>query len=282
MAKRKRLDSAFGFLCLSAALIGVGILVLLLYRIFADGIGRLSLSFIEGELSQRPKHAGIWPAIAGTSYVMILTGGIAVPIGVAAAVYLEEFTTHRNRLTDFIQLNIANLAGVPSIVYGLLGLAVFVRYARMGNSMLAGALTMALLILPMIIIVTQEALRSVPGSFREASLGLGSTRWQAIRYQVLPSALPGIFTGIILAISRAIGETAPLVVVGAVVGIVSAPTSLNDRYTALPLQIFNWAQDPREEAHLVSAAAIVVLMIGLLLLNSIAIVLRNRVKNRRS
>lgn len=282
LAKRKRIDFAFKILCAGAALVGVIILILLLYRIFADGIGRLSIGFLRGDISQRPLKAGIWPAIVGTGYVMLLTGVIAVPVGVAAAIYLEEFTPQKNKFTEFIQLNIANLAGVPSIVYGLLGLAVFVRYAGMGTSMLAGALTMALLILPMIIIVTQESLRAVPSSFREASLGLGSTLWQAIRYQVLPSALPGIFTGIILALSRAIGETAPLVVVGAVVGIVSTPTSLRDRYTALPLQIFNWAQDPRAEAHRVSAAAIVVLMIGLLFLNSIAIVLRNRAKQRRS
>lgn len=275
-SRRRRLDLAFRTVCFGAAGLGVLLLAVLLYRIFADGLPKLSLEFIKSDLSSRPVRSGIFPAIAGSLIVMLVTSMIAVPIGVGAAVYLEEFNVKKNRFTRFIQLNISNLAGVPSIVYGLLGLAVFVRAANMGYSVLAGALTMALLILPMIIIVTQESLRAVPSSFREASLGLGSTQWQSIRHQVLPSALPGIFTGIILAVSRALGETAPLIVVGAVAGVVGIPPNLGSRYTVLPMQIYTWSSDARVEAHAVAATGIVVLMAVLLLLNSVVIVLRSR------
>jgi phosphate transport system permease protein len=277
-ARRRRADAIFRYLCFGAAGIGVFLLGLLLFRIFADGIGRLSTEFITEDLSRRPKKTGIWPAIVGSFYVMVLTGLIAVPIGVAAAVYLEEFNTRKNRVTEFIQLNIANLAGVPSIVYGLLGLAVFVRWFALEQSILSGALTMSLLILPMIIIVTQEALKAVPRSYREGSLALGSTPWQAIRFQVLPNASAGILTGIILALSRAIGETAPLIVVGAAYYVTKLPTDLNDRYTVLPMQIFSWAGDAQQEFNRAAAAAIVVLMVALLALNSVAIYLRSRAR----
>jgi phosphate transport system permease protein len=210
LARRKRADRLFGYLCFGAVGLGVFLLALLLYRIFGDGLPRLSVDFVRGDLSRRPNRTGIWPAIVGSTCVMVVTAAIAVPVGVAAAIFLEEFTMRKNRLTEFIQLNISNLAGVPSIVYGLLGLAVFVRWMQLGTSIIAGALTMSLLILPMIIIVTQESLRAVSRTYRDGSLALGSTQWQAIRYQVIPAALPGIMTGIILAISRAVGETAPL------------------------------------------------------------------------
>jgi phosphate transport system permease protein len=255
---------------------GVFLLGVLLYRIFGDGLPRISMDFVKGDLSRRPNRTGIWPAIVGSAYVMILTGLIAVPIGVGAAIYLEEFTLKKNRFTNFIQLNIANLAGVPSIVYGLLGLAVFVRWLQLGTSIIAGALTMSLLILPMIIIVTQEALRAVSRTYRDGSLALGSTQWQAIRFQVLPSALPGIMTGIILAVSRAVGETAPLIVVGAAAYLTKLPTNLKDNYTVLPLQIFSWAGDAQQDFNRAAAAGIVVLMVALLVLNSIAIFLRAR------
>ncbi len=268
----------FKFLCFGAAGLGAIVLVLLLGKLVLDGLPKLSLEFVKGSLSSRARRTGIWPALMGTAWIMALTGLIAVPIGVAAAVYLEEFTTRKTKVTEFIQLNISNLAGVPSIVYGLLGLAVFVRWTNLGYSVLAGALTMSLLVLPMIIIVTQEAIRAVPKSYRDGSLALGSTQWQSIRYQVLPSATPGILTGVILAISRAIGETAPLIVVGAVAGVVSSPVSPKDRYTVLPMQIFNWAGDARADFHAVAASAILVLMVALLALNSIAIYLRNRTK----
>jgi phosphate transport system permease protein len=276
LARRKRADRIFEFLCLGAVAFGVFLLGVLLYRIFGDGLPRISMDFVKGDLSRRPNRTGIWPAIVGSAYVMILTGLIAVPIGVGAAIYLEEFTLKKNRLTDFVQLNIANLAGVPSIVYGLLGLAVFVRWLQLGTSIIAGALTMSLLILPMIIIVTQESLRAVSRTYRDGSLALGSTQWQAIRYQVIPAALPGIMTGIILAISRAVGETAPLIVVGAAAYLTELPKGLKSNYTVLPMQIFSWAGDAQQDFNRAAAAGIVVLMVALLALNSIAIFLRAR------
>lgn len=281
LAKRKRADRIFRAFCFFAASLGVLILILFLYKILIDGVGRMSWNFMRTNLSSRPARTGIWPAIVGSAYVMALTAIIAVPMGVAAAVYLEEFNTRKSRLSEFIQLNIANLAGVPSIVYGMLGLAVFVRWMALHESVLSGALTMSLLILPMVIIVTQEALRAVPKGYRDGSLALGSTYWQAIRFQVLPSAAPGIFTGIILAISRAMGETAPLIVVGAAAYVSSIPRNVHDRYTVLPIKIFDWAGEAKPGFNQAAATAILVLMIALLLLNSVAIYLRARARLRR-
>ena len=278
--KRMLIDSAFRWFCFAAAGLGVVLLAVFLVKIFMDGMGRLDWKFITSPLSSRPSRTGIWPAVVGSLYVMVLTGLIAVPIGVGAAIYLEEFTPRKNRFTRFIQLNIANLAGVPSIVYGLLGLAVFVRWLALKQSILSGALTMSLLILPMVIIVTQEALKAVPRTYREGSLALGSTPWQAIRFQVLPAALPGILTGIILALSRAIGETAPLIAVGAASYVSGLPNGLRDRYTVLPIQIFDWAGDARKGFNEAAASAIVVLIVALLALNSLAIILRARARKR--
>jgi len=278
LARRKAADKAFRFVCLGAAAIGVLLLAVFLFRIVKDGLPRLSLDFLSKNLSTRYQRTGIWNAIVGSLYVMAITGFVAVPIGVAAAIYLEEFQLRKTRFTQFIQLNIANLAGVPSIVYGLLGLAVFVRWMSLGESVLAGALTMSLLILPMVIIVTQEALRAVPSSYRDGSIALGSTRWQAIRYQVLPAALPGILTGVILSISRAVGETAPLIVVGAAAYINSVPSGVKDEYTVLPIQIFNWSLEAREGFHATAATSILVLMAFLLVMNSFAIFLRARAR----
>lgn len=280
-AARRRKDQFFKALCFSAAMFGVVLLVVFLYKIVVDGVGRLSWDFLKGDLSSRPGRTGIWQAVVGSVYVMLLTAVVSVPIGVAAAVYLEEFNKRRNRITNFIQLNIANLAGVPSIVYGLLGLAIFVRWMALGPSVIAGALTMSLLILPMVIIVTQEALKAVPSSYREAALALGCTPWQTIRRQVLPAALPGILTGIILALSRAVGETAPLIVVGAASFVSQVPNGLGDRYTALPIQIFDWAGEAKQGFHETAASAIVVLMVFLLLLNSVAIYLRGRAAKKQ-
>lgn len=281
LARRKRADAIFSYACLLAALVGILILVLFLYKIVGDGLGRLSSGFVRGNLSSRPNRTGIWPAIMGSAYVMGLTSLIAVPMGVSAAIYLEEFNTHKTRFSEFVQLNLANLAGVPSIVYGMLGLAVFVRWMELKQSVLSGALTMSLLILPMVIIVTQEALRAVPKGYRDGSLALGSTYWQAIFHQVLPSAAPGIFTGIILSISRAIGETAPLIVVGAAAYVAGAPKGIHDTYTVLPIKIFDWAGEAKQGFNEAAAAAILVLMAALLLLNSIAIVLRAKARLRR-
>lgn len=281
MRRRRRGDLVFKYLCFGAAGVGVVLLFVFLVKIALDGYSRLSADFIRDPLSARPTRTGIWPAIIGSFYVMILTALIAVPIGISAAIYLEEFNTKRNRLTDFIQLNISNLAGVPSIVYGLLGLAVFVRWLALGPSILAGALTMSLLILPMVIIVTQEALKAVPSSYRDGSMALGSTRWQAIRHQVLPNAAPGILTGIILALSRAIGETAPLIVVGAASFVSQLPSGFSDRYTVLPIQIFDWASDSKKGFNEAAASAIIVLIVVLLTLNSFAIFLRARAQKRQ-
>lgn len=273
---RRAADRLFAAVCLGAALVALGLLLLILGRLLLDGLGRLRLDFVFGRLSSRPWRTGVFPAVLGSLWLMALTALVAIPLGVAAAVYLEEFQTRKTGLGRFVQLNIANLAGVPSVVYGLLGLAVFVRGAGLGSSVLAAALTLSLLILPMVILVTQEALRAVPRAYREASLSLGATPWTTIRRQVLPHAAPGILTGVILALSRALGETAPLVVIGAVVGVVSSPTSPSDRFTALPIQIFNWSRDAKPGFHDAAASAIVVLMAGLLAMNALAIFLRNR------
>lgn len=279
-AKRKRLDAAFKGLCFAAAGVGVLLLFMLLYKIFSEGAGRVSFDFLKGALSRRAGKTGIWPAIVGSLYIMFLTAIIALPLGISAAIYLEEFTRRKNRLTRFIQVNIANLAGVPSIVYGLLGLALFNRWLNLGASVWAGALTMSLLILPMVIIVTQEALKAVPNSYREGSLALGSTPWQAIRFQVLPNASSGILTGMILSISRAVGETAPLIAVGAVAYVTSLPTPSNPKYTVLPILIFDWAGEARPGFDKAAAGAIVVLIVSLLFFNSIAIFLRARARKR--
>lgn len=276
LESRKRLDRLFGFLCQMAASIGVLLLVIFLIKIFIDGAGRLNWRFITDSLSQRPGRTGLWPAIVGSIYVMALTTIISVPVGVAAAIYLEEFNRRKTWFINTVQLNISNLSGVPSVVYGLLGRVLFVYAFGFKQSIIAGALTMTLLILPTVIIVTQEALRSVPKSYREGSLALGSTQWQAIRLQVLPNAMPGILTGVILSISRAIGETAPLIVVGAASYVSNLPKGLGDTYTVLPIKIFDWANDSKDEFHQVAASAIIVLMVALLAINSFAIYFRAR------
>lgn len=279
-AGRRRLDKLFGTFCLLALVIAGLMLVLLLYSIFVNGVGRLNLNFITNFPKTNPDLAGIKAGIFGSLYVALITGLVAVPTGVAAAIYLEEFNMRKSKLIEFVQLNIANLAGVPSIVYGLLGLALFVRWLALGRSVTSGALTMSLLILPTIILVCQEALRAVPKGYREGSLALGATRWQTIRRQVLPAASPGIFTGIILSLSRALGETAPLITIGAVTYINFIPAKLSDRFTVLPIQIFYWSGLPDNRFHANAAGAIIVLLALLLLMNALAIYLRSRAQTR--
>jgi len=280
MAPARRFKNRlFSALCLlSIGIAGIA-LIYLLTTIVLDGAPRLSAAFFTEFPSRLPARAGIKAALFGTLWVIGLSALVAVPVGVAAAIYLEELAHRRNRLTAFIQLNISNLAGVPSIVYGLLGLALFVRWLAFDRSILSGALTMALLILPMIILVTQEALKTVPKSLRDGSLALGATKWQTVRKQVLPIAAPGIFTGIILAVSRAIGETAPLITIGAATAWF-VPTKISDGFTVLPIQIFDWSSRPQKGFHENAAAAILVLLIALLMLNSIAIFLRARAQKR--
>jgi len=236
--------------------------------------------FLTGSPSRLPDRAGIWPAILGSLWMMGLTALISVPLSVASAIYLEEYA-EEGWFLRMVQINIANLAGVPSVIYGILGLAIFVRFVALGSSLLAGALTLSLLILPIIIISTQEALRSVPMGIREGAFALGATRWQVIWNHVLPAAAPGILTGVILALSRAIGETAPLIMVGAA-GLVVAPDSIMDQFTVLPIQIFNWTARPQDEFQGLAAAAIVVLMVLLLSMNLTAILLRNYFEGQRA
>jgi phosphate transport system permease protein len=272
---RHRLGEVFRWLCFAAVLFGIAALVVLLVDVSRDGTTWLSLEFLTRFPSRIPERAGVRSAILGTLWMMGLTALVTFPIGVGAAIYLEEYAP-ANRITRLIQTNIANLAGVPSVVYGMLGLAVFVRFMGLGRSVLAGALTLSLLILPVVIISAQEAIRAVPPSLREASYGLGATRWQTIREQVLPVAMPGILTGTILSLSRAIGETAPLILVGAYAYVAFDPSGPLDDFTVLPIQIYNWASLPQEQFHDLAAAAIVVLLVMLLAMNATAIVLRNR------
>jgi phosphate transport system permease protein len=243
------------------------------------GLGRIDWDFITSLPSRRAGSAGIWPAVVGSLWLIVLTALISLPIGVGAALYLEEYG-RRSRLAGIVEVAIANLAGVPSIIYGMLGLAIFVRWVGLGATVLSGALTLALLVLPIVIMSTREALRTVKDSLREGALALGATRWRTIWHVILPMSLPGILTGAILAVSRAIGETAPLVLVGAVTMMTFAPDGFDSKFTALPIQIYDWTSRP-QKAFLVNAAAgIVVLMICLLLLNSVAIWLRNRYQKR--
>jgi phosphate transport system permease protein len=253
----------------------ISVLAVLLYHVAREGFQWIDWQFLSSFPSRFPEKAGIKSSIYGTVWLITLTAGFSIPIGVAAAIYLEEYARD-SRLNRFIEVNIANLAGVPSIVYGILGLAIFVRFFVMGRSVLAGAFTMSLLVLPVLIIASREAIRAVPSSIRQAAFALGATRWQTTRSHVLPSALPGILTGVILALSRAIGETAPLVMIGALTYVAFVPEGPLDAFTALPIQIFNWASRPQEEFHQLAAAGIVVLLVILLLMNSIAIYIRSR------
>jgi|JI10StandDraft_1071094.scaffolds.fasta_scaffold204922_2 phosphate transport system permease protein len=272
-------EIVFRWVCALAVYVPLAILVWLLSDVVATGVARLDWDFLTAPPSRVAGRAGIYPALMGSLWLITLTAVIALPIGVGAAVYLEEYGK-RSRLATVVEIAIANLAGVPSIIYGMLGLGLFVRAMALGETVLAGALTMALLVLPVVIMSSREALRTVKDSLREASLGLGATRWQTTRHIVLPMAMPGILTGAILAVSRAIGETAPLVLVGAVAYVAFAPDGLDAEYTALPMQIFNWTSMPQREFLVNAAAGIVVLMATLLVLNSIAIVLRNRYQRR--
>ena len=251
------------------------ILAVLIWDIASSGARWLSLDLLTNTPSRKPEDAGLRPALLGTLWVIGLTALFAFPVGVGAAVYLEEYAPN-NRWTRLLKTNIANLAGIPSIVYGLLGLGVFVSLLGLGRTVISGALTMALLILPVIIIASQEAIRAVPPSLRQAAFALGATRWQVARDHVIPAAMPGILTGIILSISRAMGETAPLLVVSAAAYVTFNPTGLMSKYTALPMQIYEWARRPQQEFQDLAAAAIIVLLVLLLMLNATAIYLRQR------
>ena len=281
LTNRYIIAKIFHGFCFTVAWSGVLILGVLLFHVTQEGIQWLDLQFLSDFPSRFPAKAGIHSALIGTLWLISLTALFSVPIGIGAGLYLEEFTK-KNRIRQFVDLNISNLAGVPSIVYGMLGLVIFVRWFELNQSVLAGSLTMSLLILPVIIISTREALRAVPNTIRQAAFALGATRWQTIYAHVLPAAFPGILTGIILALSRAIGETAPLIMIGALTYVAFVPDGPMDDFTALPIQIFNWASRPQKEFHELAAAGILVLLIVLLLMNSIAVIIRHRLeKNSR-
>jgi phosphate transport system permease protein len=277
--KRKRKNQLFHGLFFLSTSIGVLALVLLLGQVFIKGIGWINWDFITNFSSRIPENAGIKAAIFGTIWLMAITTPLTFIIGVATAIYLEEYSKD-TKLSRIIQTNIANLAGVPSIVYGLLGLTVFVRVLGFERSILSGALTMTLLVLPIIIVASQEAIRAIPMNQRHASFALGANRWQTIVRVVLPSAIPGILTGAILSLSRALGETAPLVVIGAVSYIAFLPHSVFDGFTAMPIQIYSWSSLPQAEFQNVAAAGIIVLLFMLLSMNALAIYLRNKYQKK--
>jgi phosphate transport system permease protein len=279
--KRRRplSETLFYGACVVAVALPLLVLGWMLVDVASDALGRLDGSFFTNYPSRKAELAGFLPAIVGSLYLIGLTALLAIPIGVGAAVYLEEYATE-GAWTRIIEVNIKNLAGVPSILYGLLGLGVFVRTIGLGRSLLAGACTMALLVLPIVIMTSREALKTVPRSLREASVALGATPWQTVRQVVLPAALPGILTGTILSIARAIGETAPLIVVGALTYVTFLPEGPSSPFTAMPIQIFNWVSRPQRAFLDNAAAGIVVLLATMLLLNATAIWLRNRLQRR--
>ena len=279
LARRRRvrnvLAAVSSVLLFAAAATGIVALIVLLVDVTIDGAGSLSWSFLTSFPSRFAERAGIKAALLGSLWVLGFTTLFSFPLGVATAIWLEEYAP-RNAWTQFVQMNIANLAAVPSIVYGILGLAVFVRALALERSVLAGALTLTLLILPVIIISAQEAIRAVPNSIRLGAYALGATRWQTVQRQVLPMALPGVLTGTILALSRAIGETAPLIMIGALAYVPFAPEGPLDEFTVLPIQIFGWISRPQPEFHRLAAAGILVLVAVLMAFNLAAVLLRNR------
>ncbi len=282
-ARRQRyvkiVSRLFASACMLATLSCISMLVILLWSVIAEGAAWLDVDFLMSFPSRFPAQAGIKSALAGSLWLTGLTALIALPLGVGAAVYLEEYSA-QTRWRKTVQLNISNLAGVPSIVYGILGLGLFVQTFALGRSVISGALTLSLVVLPIIILATQEALRGVPNSIRHASYALGATRWQTVWYQILPASLPGIMTGVILALSRAIGEAAPLVAVGAMAYVPFVPAGPTDQFTALPIQVFNWSARPQAEFHQVAGAAIIVLLVVLVAMNTLAVFVRYRYGKR--
>ena len=267
-----------GFLL--SILIGIAGLAALLIDVLMDGLGFLNWKFMTTYASRKPLESGILAPMAGTVWVVGLTAIFTIPIGIGTAIYLEEFAS-KNRLTRLIELNISNLAGVPSVIYGLLGLAVFVQFLFNGSrNLTAGALTMTLLILPIVIIASQEAIKAVPSSYRDAAYAMGATRWQVVKTVVMPQAVPGMMSGIILALSRAVGESAPILIISSLVWVTFVPTSPDSKFTVLPLQIFTWVSQPQEDFRGIAAAGIIVLLLILLGMNAVAIWIRNKYQVR--
>lgn len=275
LMRRRLTGTIFYGACMAAIGILLISLVLLLVDVLTLGLPWLDLEFLTGVPSRRPERAGILPAMVGSFQVSVIVGLIAFPIGVAAAIYLTEYASD-NRLNRLLQTNISNLAGVPSIIYGILGLAVFVRLLGLGPTVLAAALTMSLLILPVVIIASIEAIKAVPAAQREGAYALGATRWQMVQGSVLPAAAPGIMTGLILAMARAIGEAAPLLLIGASVFVTFLPNPLSGSYTVLPIQVLQWASRPQEDFQGISAATIIVILVLMFVLNALALIVRAR------
>ena len=269
------IDSVFKYTGIFCTFLGLVLLAIFIGNILIDGLQRIDWDFMINLPSRKAEKAGILTAWTGTVWILGLTAIISIPLGVAAGIYLQEYGK-KNRLASIIEVNIANLAGVPSILYGLLGLEVFGRILHFGGSLLAGGFTLALLILPILIVATREALKAVPNSLREASYGMGATKWQTTWFQVLPAASGGILTGIILSLSRAVGETAPLIVIGALAYVPFVAKSPMDEFTVLPMQIFNWVSRPQHEFLVNGAAAIIILLIITFIMNGLAIYLRNK------
>jgi phosphate transport system permease protein len=275
LARRKLTGTVFYGLCLLAIWVLILALALLLFDVFARGLPWLDWDFLTGVPSRNPENAGILPALIGSIYLTVMVGIMTFPTGVAAAIYLSEYAKD-NRLNRFLQTNIGNLAGVPSIVYGIFGLALFVRLLGFGPTLFSGALTLTLLILPIVIIASIEALKAVPQAQREGAYALGASRWQMVRGSLLPAAAPGVMTGIILAMARAIGETAPLILVGAFTFVTFLPAPFSGGYTVLPIQVFQWAARPQADFQGIAAATIIVILVLMFLLNLLALVVRVR------
>ena len=278
LARRKLVGGVFYFVFIAAVMVGIVGLLVLLAQTLVEGLPWLDIEFLTNYMSRKPELAGIKAAVMGTIMTIVLTAGFTVPIGVGAAIYLEEYAP-KNRLTQLIEVNISNLAGVPSVVYGLLGLGVFVQLMSLGKVVLAGALTLTLLVLPIVILASREAIRAVPGEYRLGAFALGADQWQVIKGTVLPSALPGILTGTILALSRAVGEAAPILVISGLVYVTFVPGPL-DRFTVLPLQIFTWVGRPQDEFRSLAAAGIIVLLVILMSMNAAAVLIRNKYQTR--
>jgi len=278
---RKRKEQLFIWTCRLATWFAVAILFILIFHVVREGIGWVDFQFLDNFPSRKPEQAGIKSALWGSVWLIGLTAMISIPLSIASALYLEEYAL-QNRWTRIVEINLANLAAMPSILYGLLGLAIFVRYFDLESSLWSGALTLSLLVLPVVVIAAKGAIRSVPLSIREGAYALGARRWQVVFYQVLPSALPGIITGIILALSRAMGETAPLIMVGALSYIAFLPEGPSDPFTVLPVQIYNWAARPQEDFHGLAAGGIIVLLVLLLTLNAGAVFIREKLQRYKS
>lgn len=275
LQKNKWKDQAFKYWGLFCTFIGLVLLFIFIGDILIDGIRRIDWEFITNLPSRKAERSGIYTALLGSIWILGLTTIIAFPLGVAAGVYLEEYSK-KNKFSGLLEVNISNLAGVPSIIYGLLGLEVFVRVMNLGASILAGSLTLTLLILPIIIVATRESVKAVPSSIRDASYALGASKWQTIWNQILPASGGGILTGVILALSRAVGETAPLIVIGALAYVPFAPSNPMDQFSVLPIQIFNWISRPQHGFIENAAAAIIILLGVTFVMNAIAVYFRNK------